>query len=130
MPILNFMATEKDTVEFLLQRLRPATRFSVRPMFGEFALYADGKVVGLICDNLFYVKIVPASVELESLCEKGEPYLGARPHYIVEEGQLITLPNLSAILFGIAASVPEKKARKKKAVRKSSKRSNPFRAGC
>jgi TfoX/Sxy family transcriptional regulator of competence genes len=115
------MATEKETVQFLLQRLRPATRFSARPMFGEYALYADGKVVALICDNLFYVKIVPASRELESLCEKGEPYPGAKPHYIVEEGQFITLPNLSAILFGIAAALPEKKARKKKAARKASK---------
>ena len=91
-------------------------RFSARAMFGEYTLYADGKVVALVCDDLLYVKILPASSELERLCEKGEPYPGAKPHYVVEEGQLSTLNNLPAILFAIAKSVPLKKrksARKK-----------------
>jgi hypothetical protein len=56
-----------------------------------------------------YVKILPASKELETLCEKGEPYPGARSHYIVEEGQLSTVPRLPAILFAIAKSLPENK---------------------
>ena len=105
------MATQKETVEFLLAKLRQPKRFAARAMFGEYALYADGKVVALICDNLLYVKILPVSQELESLCEKGEPYPGARPHYLVEEGQFSTLPNLPQILCAIAASRPEKKKR-------------------
>jgi len=78
-------------------------------MFGEYALYADEKVVGLVCDNLLFVKIVPASKKLEPLCEKGEPFPGAKPHYIVEEVQLSTMVDLSVILCSIAASLPEKK---------------------
>jgi TfoX/Sxy family transcriptional regulator of competence genes len=106
------MATQKDTVDFLLQKLRPVERFSARAMFGEYALYADGKVVALICDDRLYVKILPASQELENQCEKGEPYPGAKPHYIVDEGQLTSLPNLSGILFAIAASRSAKKTGK------------------
>jgi DNA transformation protein and related proteins len=105
------MATQKETVEFLLAKLRQPKRFSACAMFGEYALYSDGKVVALICDNLLYVKILPASRELEPLCEKGEPYPGARPHYIVEEGQLSTLEALPRILCAIAESLPEKKGR-------------------
>jgi len=103
------MATQKETVDFLLAKLRQPRRFSARAMFGEYALYADGRVVALICDDLLYVKILSASQELESLCEKGEPYPGARPHYIVEEGQLSTLPTLPKILCAIAESLAEKK---------------------
>ncbi len=103
------MATQKETIEFILAKLRDARRFSARAMFGEYALYADGKVVALVCDNRLFVKIVPASGDLESLCEKGQPYPGARPHYLVEEGQLATLPNLPGILFSIAESLPVKK---------------------
>jgi TfoX/Sxy family transcriptional regulator of competence genes len=98
------MATQKETVEFLLAKLRQPKRFSARAMFGEYALYADGKVVALICDDRLYVKIVPASSALEPLCEKGEPYPGAKPHYIVDEGQLSTLPMIAEILLGVAAS--------------------------
>ena len=105
------MATQKETVEFLLAKLGQPKRFSARAMFGEYALYADGKVVALVCDDLLYVKILPASQGLEPLCERGEPYPGARPHYIVEEGQFSTVPMLPKILCAIAESVPEKKRR-------------------
>jgi len=108
------MATQKTTVEFILQKLRLPERFSARAMFGEYALYADRKVVALVCDNRLYVRILPVSKELERQCEKDEPYPGAKLHYIVEEGQLSTLENLPGILFAIAASIPEKKKTKKK----------------
>ena len=110
------MATQKETADFILQKLRDPKRFSVRSMFGEYAIYADGKVAGFICDDLLYVKIVPASRELESICEKGPPYPGAKLYYIVEEVQLSTIQNLPGILAAVAGSTPEKKkktARKK-----------------
>ena len=119
------MATQRHTIEFLLEKLRSPKRFSARAMFGEYALYAEGKVVALICNNLLYVKILPASKELEDLCEKGDPYPGARLHYIVEEAQLSTIPRLPAILFAIAESLPEKKAVPK---RRSTKTRRPPRA--
>jgi len=103
------MATNSDTVQFILEKLRNRSRFSVRAMFGEYALYADGKVVALICDDRLCVKILPASAALEGECEKHEPYPGAKPHYLVDEGQFSTLPNLPGILFAIAESLPAKK---------------------
>jgi len=105
------MATQKQTVEFLLEKLRQPKRFSARAMFGEYAIYADGKVVALICDDRLYVKILAASKELEALCEKGEPCPGAKPHYLVDEGQLSTLHMLPKMLCDIAESLPEEKRR-------------------
>src|SRR3954463_12639488 len=102
------MATQKETIEFLLGKLRHPGQFTARPMFGEYALYAEGKVVALVCDELLYVKILPASQELEHQCEKGSPYPGAKPHYLVEEGQLFTIENLPAILLAIAEAIPVK----------------------
>lgn len=93
-------------------KLRDSKRFAARAMFGEYALYADGKVVALVCDDRLFVKIVPTSAELEGICELGPPYPGAKPHYIVEEGQLSTLHNLPVILCGIAATRPAAKRRK------------------
>lgn len=108
------MATQKATVDFILKKLREPRRFSAKPMFGEYALYADSKVVGLICDDLLYVKILPASQELESLCEKAPPYPGAKPYYLVEETQLSTLPNLPSIFFTIADTLPARKKKTRK----------------
>ena len=115
------MATNPATVDFILSKLRDPKRFTARAMFGEYALYADGKVVALICDDRLYVKNLSASSELESQCEQGEPYPGAKPHYFVDEGQLGTLPNLPAILTAIAKSrsTPKKRpTRKRKSTQK------------
>ena len=106
------MATQKETMEFILDKLRDRGRFTARAMFGEYALYADGKVVGLVCDDLLYVKVVPASEALESQCEKGHPFPGARPHYVVEESQLSTVHELPQILSEIGRTRPVKKAKK------------------
>lgn len=106
------MATSKDTITFILGKLGDDSRFHVRAMFGEYALYADGKVVALICDDMLYVKIVPASITLEGVCEKDSPYVGAKLHYVVTEEQLSSIENLPNILIAIAATIPVKNKKK------------------
>ncbi len=117
------MSTRKETTEFILDKLGDK-RFSVRAMFGEYALYADpsenssragGKVVGLICDDQLYVKILPESAELESICDKDEAYPGSKKFYVVEESQLSQIPHLSEILLDIAKALPVPKKKPKKA---------------
>jgi DNA transformation protein len=103
------VATRPDTVEFILGKLCPAERFSVRAMFGEYALYADGKVVALVCDDQLYVKIVPASTSLAESCERASPYRGAKPHYLVEEWQLSSIDGLPALLLAVAEGLPNPK---------------------
>jgi DNA transformation protein len=108
------MSTQKETVDFILEKLGETKRFAVRAMFGEYALYADGKVVGLVCNDQLYVKILPESVELEDVCEKDEAYPGSKKFYVVEEGDLSKLKNLPDILLDIAKSLPEKKKKVEK----------------
>lgn len=108
------MSTQKETIDYILEQLDQPNVFSARAMFGEYALYVDGKVVALICDDTLYIKILPASSELEAVCEKGSPYPGAKEHYVIAEEQLHTLSTLPSILLAIATSLPAKKLKKKK----------------
>lgn len=108
------MSSQSDTIDFILAKLGDYDRFTTRKMFGEYALYADGKVVALVCDDQLYVKIVPASSALAQMCEQDTPYPGAKPYYLIEEHQLSTITNLPEILFEIAKSLPEKAVKKKK----------------
>lgn len=103
------MATSPETVDFILEKLGMPDHFSVRKMFGEYALYADGVTVALVCDDQLYVKILSESAELAELCEQDTPFPGARPHYLVEEHQLSTISQLPEILLEIAKSLPKKK---------------------
>ena len=108
------MSTQKETIDFILESLGNSKRFSARAMFGEYALYADGKVVALVCDDQLFVKILPASSSLENVCEKGPPYPGAKQHYIVDEDQIARMEDLPGILFDIAKSLPDNKKKSKR----------------
>ena len=72
------MATRKDTAAFILEQLGLPDRFSVKPMFGEFALYADGKPVAFICDDQLFVKIIPESATLEGVANGHRPIRAPR----------------------------------------------------
>lgn len=104
------LPTEKETVAFILEKLG-SPRFAARPMFGEYSLYADDKVVALVCDDRLYVKDHRVTQDLESVCEKGTPYPGAKLHFILEEGQLSTMGELPKMLLRLAAALPERKSR-------------------
>ena len=88
-------------------------------MFGEYALYADGRVVALVCDDQLYIKILPESAVLEALCEKESPYPGARLHYLVEETMLSEIDDLPDVLQNIASGLPSKKPKKPKTYRRN-----------
>lgn len=81
------MGTSASTIDFLLDQLAPLSGVSSRKMFGEYALYVDGKVVGLVCDDQLFLKITPAGKELVGeRYQEGPPYPGAKPHLLVTEG--------------------------------------------
>ena len=87
------MSTSKDFAEYVLNKLKNPPIFMVKSMFGEYALYAKSKVVGFICDNTVYIKILPQSIDLEKECEKDAPYPGAKLYYVGTEEQLDRIPN-------------------------------------
>lgn len=103
------MATEKTTVEYIESKLSNDSRIRTKAMFGEYALYADDRVVGLICNDQLYLKILPVSAELEEECEKDSRYKGAKEQCVIEESQLDTIKNLKEIMFAIADALANKK---------------------
>ena len=107
------MATRKDTAEFILEHLGHADRFSVRPMFGEFALYADGKPVAFICDDQLFVKIMTESALLEGRCERAPAYPGSKDYYLVPEDLITGERKLPDVLLRIASVLPLPKPKKK-----------------
>ena len=108
------MPTRETTAAFILDQLGHPDRFSVRSMFGEFALYAEGKVVGLICDDHLYVKILPESTVLERTCDHAAPFPGAKDYYLVPESMITGDRSLAELLCRMALALPYPKAKKPK----------------
>ena len=79
------MATKPEYAAYVCDQLRGAGEVAARKMFGEYGLYCDGKVIGLICDNQLFIKRTEAGAALMPGCPEGEPYKGAKPCLLIED---------------------------------------------
>lgn len=78
------MATQKRTVDDFLEQAVGAGAVSAKPMFGEYGVYIDGKMAGLICDDQLYVKPTPSGRRHAEPVTDAPPYPGAKPHLLIE----------------------------------------------
>ncbi|MGI6250927.1 MAG: TfoX/Sxy family protein [Anaerolineaceae bacterium] len=79
------MATDKEFITFLLDTLKPVGNISARPMFGEYGLYYEEKLIGLVCDNQMLIKITPAGWSvLGENAATGEAYPGSKPFFVID----------------------------------------------
>ncbi len=109
------MATQKRTVDHLLEQAAGAGAVSAKPMFGEYGVYVDGKLIGLICDDQLYVKpTAPGRLHAEPVSE-APPYPGAKPHLLIEADRWDDAEWLGGLLRATAAELPSPKPRKPKA---------------
>lgn len=106
------MATSQATIDFILDQLGSAGNVSARKMFGEYALYYNGKVVGLVCDDTLYIKITePGKEFVGDFYEEGYAYKGAKPSMVIDGDRIEDHVWLAELVRITADNVP---ARKKK----------------
>lgn len=79
------MASDESFVEFIADQMGDAGHISYRKMFGEYALYCDGKVVALICDNQLFVKPTQGGKSYIGQIREIAPYPGARLYFFIED---------------------------------------------
>jgi hypothetical protein len=99
------MASDARTAAHVLEVIAGAGSVSVRRMFGEYAVYLDGKVVGLICDNRVFVKPTPGALALVAAPELAEPYPRVKPQ-ICADGLLDDAELLVRVLRAVADDLP------------------------
>ena len=78
------MATTKDYLDYVLERLPEPEAARYRKMFGEYMVYLQGRPVLLVCDNCAMVKKLPELAELMRSAPDGLPYEGARVHSVLD----------------------------------------------
>ena len=53
------MASNPDLVQYIADQCAGAGEITVKKMFGDYGIYCDGVIFGLICDNRFYLHLWP-----------------------------------------------------------------------
>ncbi len=71
---------------YVAEQVAEAGEITCRKMFGEYALYCNGKVVALVCDNQVFVKSTEAGrAFIGSELVEAPAYPGARNSFLVGE---------------------------------------------
>ena len=109
------MATSQSTIDFLLDQLAGLHTATVKKMFGEYCLYLDGKPVGLVCDDLLFLKPTTAGQARLSTVVEASPYPKAKPHLQITPDAWEDNEWLCELIVATANELPMPKPKKPKA---------------
>ncbi|GAA4461583.1 TfoX/Sxy family protein [Nibrella saemangeumensis] len=79
------MASDQNFVNFVLDQIKNAGVITAKKMFGEYGIYSDEKLFGLICDNKLFVKPTYSGREFIGSVLEAPPYEGAKPSFLIED---------------------------------------------
>ena len=106
----EFMACSPDFVQYIIDQCSGAGEIAVKKMMGDYCVYCDGVLFGLICDNNFYVKVTePGRAVLKEVILRS-PYEGAKDYFYiddVDDGDYLT-----TLIKATIPALPKPKAKK------------------
>lgn len=105
------MATSKEFHEFVMEQLSRAGDFTSRKMMGEYCIYHGGKVIGLLCDNMFLIKPTETVLRLMPYAERAYPYEGSKTLMVIVD-EIENTELLSQVLAAQYEELPEPKKKR------------------
>lgn len=105
------MACSADFVQYIVEQCVSAGEITVRKMMGDYCIYCNGVVVGLICDNTLYIKPTETVRTLLREVVLRTPYDGAKEHFVITD--VDNRDCLAEIVRTTAANLSTQKNKKK-----------------
>lgn len=99
------MASDPGFAEYVCEQISGAGEVSSRKMFGEYGIYCDQKMVGLVCDNQFFVKPTAAGRAYLGTVQEAPPFPGAKPYFLMSD-ELDDREQVAALVRITAAGLP------------------------
>jgi TfoX/Sxy family transcriptional regulator of competence genes len=118
------VSTSKDTVAFIEDQLS-GLRIRTAAMFGEYGIYCDEKIVGLICQDTLFIKPSDADAALLEGTQPAPPYDGAKDYLSVPGDLLENRDWLQSAVQATADALPAPKPKKPKNPPREPRRSSP-----
>ncbi len=106
------MASSIDYVLYVCEQMRLAGAITYKKMFGDYAVYCDGKCFALVCDNQLFISPTKAGLALLPEVTMGVPYDGAKPRILLED--IENRDFLGRLVQETCAQLPMPKPKKKK----------------
>ena len=104
------MASKPELVQYIADQCSGAGAIRTLKMFGEYGIYCDEKIFGLICRNQLFIKITKAGKEMFPNLETAPPYEGAKPYFLFSD--IDDRDTLSKFIQITCSELPEPKLKK------------------
>ena len=111
------MPTDRKIVDYIVDQIAGAGSVAAKPMFGEYGLYCDGKMIAIIGDEQLFIKLTEGGRSLANGAEEVSPYPGAKSCLLIEPDRWDDRLWMSELARITAAELPVPKP-------KSAKRQN------
>ena len=79
------MASNTDFVQYISDQCTGAGEIAVKKMMGDWCIYCDGILFGLICDNNLYIKVTEPGKALLKEVILRPPYDGAKDYFYIAD---------------------------------------------
>ena len=86
-------------------------------MFGEFGIFSNGKIFGLVCDNQLFIKPTEGGRAFIKDVVEAPPYPGAKLYFLIED-QIEDRDWLSELIRISVKELPPPKPKKRKRQKK------------
>ena len=104
------MACNTDFVQYIIDQCSGAGEIVVKKMMGDWCIYCDGILFGLICDNDLYVKVTEAGKAVLKETVMRPPYEGAKAYFFI--GDVDDRDYLTRLVRTTLPALPQPKAKK------------------
>ena len=106
------MASNTDFVQYIADQCAGAGEIVTKKMFGDYGIYCDGKIFGLICDDCFYLEPTEAVRPLLRVVDMRPPYDGAKDYFYIAD--VDDRDYLAQIVRETCQALPKPKVKAKK----------------
>jgi TfoX/Sxy family transcriptional regulator of competence genes len=79
------MASDQSFVEFICEQAGLGAALSYKRMFGEYALYLQGKVVAFVCDNRLLIKPTEPGRELLGSVTEAKVHPRSKLYFLIDQ---------------------------------------------
>ena len=79
------MASNSDLVKYIAEQCGGAGEIVTKKMFGDYGIYCNGKIFGLICDDRLYVKQTATGRAVLRTEDLQPPYPGAKNYFYIAD---------------------------------------------
>jgi TfoX/Sxy family transcriptional regulator of competence genes len=103
----------EDLNMLILEQIKNSGERTAKKMFGEYGIYSNGILFGLICDNKLFIKPTNSGRKFIGNVVEAPPYEGAKPSFLIED-KIEDCEWLSELVRISLNELPAPKPKKKK----------------